>query len=83
VLKNGFIMKYILKKYDKNIDFLGEEMICTLDFDVYFFRWKVGSKMVYVSLSNFVTWRDFFNFWDKCIEDNSVFTKKAFERTFF
>lgn len=76
-------MTYVLEKYETRMNLTHRAMDCKLTFTVYFFNWKMQTKIVDVYLSNYVVWRDFFDFWDKCISDKSKFSKEAFKKKFF
>lgn len=69
-------MKYILTKYETDLSLSGYEMNCTLYFEKYFYKWKIGVRVMRFQLSYYVTWRKCFELWDKMIADRKVFSKK-------
>lgn len=76
-------MKYRLIKYTHRLDIVNNGVVCNLSFESYLFGIKIGSKETEVHLSQWVTWKEYFDFWDKCIVDKSYFNKKAFQRTWY
>lgn len=77
------IIKYRLTNYTSKMHLTEKAVNCKLKFDVIFIKWKIADKEVTVKLSNYVVWRDFFDFWDESIKNKYLFSKQALKTTLF
>lgn len=76
-------MKYKLIKYNTKLALTTRAMNCVLTFERYIFGFKIGTKVVNVYLSDYVTWKNFFNNWDESIKNGQLYSKEAFRITNF
>lgn len=76
-------MKYKLIKYKTKLALTTRAMNCILTFEKYIFGFKIGTKVVNVYLSDYVTWKDFFNNWDESIKNGEFYSKEALKKTIY